>query len=303
MACAGGVYLQSFGEVMARFVRVLLRRLFTSQQLFVLLVISGAAVGATAQVVGPAGKPDAEAVQQISAALRKGNCPAVLQALNDRLPGKHPGVFLLAGSLYEDGLCLKANWERAIDMYLAAHRAGASVAAAHLAAGYARPAAGPDKAAALWWALQADIKLPEPCTEPKPLLEDADRFVAALAAWPGQRLDACVYILGVQASIIKSMNRLSIPVDAGFQGSFRFNFNPAAGAIEVVEEVNAEESATQVVTSDDRRSQKTKAVSEALRRLLYEVTARSALSRYSRPDGIDPSWRLTTAYRVEPALR
>jgi TPR repeat protein len=101
-----------------------------------------------------------KAVQAVSAAMGRSDCVAAASALNAGLAKSHPEVWLLAGAMFEDGLCLKANWDRALNFYQRADGAGLPSAAARLAAGYATAAGGRDLAASLWWAARAKTALP-----------------------------------------------------------------------------------------------------------------------------------------------
>jgi hypothetical protein len=88
-----------------------------------------------------------KAVQAVSAAIALGDCVAAASALNAELAKAHPEVWMVAGAMFEEGLCLKANWECTLNFYQRADVAGQPGAAARLAVGYATPAGGRDLAA------------------------------------------------------------------------------------------------------------------------------------------------------------
>jgi hypothetical protein len=51
--------------------------------------------------------------------------------------------------MHDDGTCVKADWEKAVNLYMLALQAGSQTAAPRLVAGYARPSR--DNGMALWW--------------------------------------------------------------------------------------------------------------------------------------------------------
>jgi hypothetical protein len=114
---------------------------------------------------------------------------AAIGALNNGLAAAYPGVLLMAGTMFDEGLCLKPNWERAERLYLRAQKAGHRGGRLRLIAGLAAP--GSDPAAALWWAQQENGPLPSPCPVPEMAAFDAERFVAELKLSSPQRVAAC----------------------------------------------------------------------------------------------------------------
>jgi len=72
------------------------------------------------------------AVQAVTEAMVKRDCTAAAAALNAGLAKQHPEVWLLAGAMFEDGLCLKPNWDRAVNFYQRADSAGQPAAALRL---------------------------------------------------------------------------------------------------------------------------------------------------------------------------
>ena len=82
-------------------------------------VVTGALLALVAASAGAAGrkeppsKVEEQAVAGIHDALRASDCALVASRLNDGLKRKYPSVYLLAGTLYEQGVCLKPDCERA----------------------------------------------------------------------------------------------------------------------------------------------------------------------------------------------
>lgn len=258
-----------------------------------------------------------EAVQAVWAHLERKDCVGAVKRLNEGLAKGLPGVLKLAGAMYEEGLCLSRNWERAAGLFQKAFDAGAVTAGARLAAGHATPAGGPDQAAALWWALRSNVALPAPCDEVRPLVDDTERFVAALRAWPAPRLDACVYAAAVLARIVADAHVPELAAQLGLFGTLRLAFVPAHGRaewsasdvaavaqpgtekIDTLRELGHPSIALRDTTARDRGGKSDKAAFEAA---LREVAER-ALKRHAAPPGIDPQWRVELTWRLDRDAR
>lgn len=236
---------------------------------------------------------DADTVRAVWAHIDNKDCAGAVRELNAGVGKNHPGVLLLAGAMFEGGVCLKQNWTRASDYFLRAHDAGHPRAAARLAAGYAAPVGGPDKAAALWWAVRAGSSLPMECMQVAPLVEDPDRFVKALQAWPQARIDACVYVAGVMNSITGDMDFSSRAALYGMKGELTLIYLPAQGRVEVqtdrIEFIQLQGvvDGNALLERDNRQFKREFALDA-------EVAAERALRRYVKPAVIDEAWRLTT---------
>lgn len=120
------------------------------------------------------------------------DCNAAVKQLKVGLDEARPEVALLAGSMYENGICVKRSWDHAVTFYVQAYDGGQLEAAERLAAGYADPVQGPDVAAALWWSLRGRVG-PQfsgnsSCAAGTEAEQDPDRFVAALRGWEPARL-------------------------------------------------------------------------------------------------------------------
>ncbi|MCE2917090.1 MAG: hypothetical protein ACOVOT_03200 [Rubrivivax sp.] len=234
--------------------------------------------------------------QEVAEAIGKRDCPAAVKLLNAGLAKGSHEILVLAATMYEDGLCLKPNWDRAVGLLQRAHAAGSPLAAPRLAAGYAGPAGGSDKAAALWWALQAKVGLPDACRSAEALVADADRFVAAIEAWPAGRLDHCAYVAGVMATVQGQIETGPLASAFGLAGEVRLVFVPATGSFEIGNSLAP--AASKQGRVDDASAQQAKR-SELL--ALVRQTTERAVGRYKRPEGLDASWVARWTVEFKPA--
>jgi TPR repeat protein len=233
-----------------------------------------------------------KAVQAVVDAVSQRDCAAAAAKLNAGLAKAYPEVMVLAGVLYEDGVCLKPNWQRAVGFYEKAAAAGRAEALARIAAGYAAPVGGRDMAAALWWSLRAKTPLPAPCAQVGALADDADRFVAALKAWPAGQLNACVHAAAVMATIQSEAAWPGLGAAHGLQGKVRISFVPERGQIDIVEDLAVSAPKASVVADPAAREREQRtALSGSLRQL-----ADRALKRYDKPNGIPAAWRVEAEY-------
>jgi hypothetical protein len=233
---------------------------------------------------------DAEkAVQAVYEAVTRGDCPAAVGALNAGLAKAYPAVWMLAGAMYEDGVCLKPNWDRAVSFYQRADTAGHPGAAARLAAGYAAPVGGRDLAASLWWAVRAKTALPAPCAQVAPLVDDVDRFVGALKAWPAGQLGACVYAGAVMSAVQGELSAPELASGYGLQGTIRLSFVPEQARLDISDDLTAAAGAgvQDAVTRDAEARSARAALTQQLRQ-----TAERAIRRYDKPTGVPASWRV-----------
>ena len=143
----------------------------------------------------------ANATKPVVQAIEARDCVAAVRELNVALAGATPEAFTLGGVMFEQGLCLKPNLERAKRLYARAVETGAAGARSRLAALHASPASGPDKGAAIWWGLQADLPLPKPCQVDTSIRGNAELFAQAVGSWTPSILDACVHVTGVLAAL------------------------------------------------------------------------------------------------------
>jgi hypothetical protein len=232
-----------------------------------------------------------KAVQAVVQAIGQRDCARAATQLNAGLAKAHPEVLLLAGGMYEEGLCLKPSWERAVSFYERAAAAGRPEAVPRIAAGYAAPVGGRDAAASLWWAVKAKTAMPAVCAQVAPLVDDPDRFVAALQAWPAGQLGACVYAAAVMATVQGEVAAPDTAAAYGQQGKLRFTFVPEQARIDIVEDLVAALPATVVLADAARREGEQRAARAALSARLRQVADR-ALKRYDKPAGVPAAWRV-----------
>jgi hypothetical protein len=264
-----------------------------------------AVVGAQAEG-GPrpwvADKLDDEAVASVWTYIDHKDCGGAVKELNAGVAKKYPGVLLLAGSMFEEGVCVKLNWPRALDFYERAHAAGHPHAAARIASGYAMPAAGPDPGATLWWALKGRQALPKACLDVASLVDDADRFVQGLQAWPRQRLDACAYVAAVVSTITGDLEFSGRAEAYGLRGSLVATFHPAQGQVDVrTDELDFIQMGG-LVSGNAVRDRESKLIKLEFERDIRSAADR-ALRRYARPSGIDPSWVVAIVFNFSYVVR
>ena len=245
------------------------------------------------QEAAPLTEPE-RAVQSVVDAITQGDCPGAVARLNAGLARAFPEVFGLAGAMYEEGLCLKPNWDRALAFYQRAAGAGQPGFTARIAAGYAAPIGGRDLATALWWALRAKTALPEPCARVAPLVDDADKFVAALNAWPAGQLGACAYAAAVMATIQAEAEAIRLGPASGLEGRYKVRLRAAQGEVDLVDELAAAGGA------DAARARRTIEAKQAVAAHLRQVADR-ALKRYDRPGAIASDWRPEAVFEFKGA--
>ncbi len=250
-----------------------------------------------------------ESTKLVVQAIEARDCVAAARELNVALAGATPEALALAGVMFETGLCLKANLERSARFYMKAVDAGAPSARSRLAGLYASPASGPDKGAAMWWSMQADLPLPKACLVEPGMRGNAEQFAKVLSSWPASVLDACVHVSGVLAAldaefVVKpaALGRTSVSVD----------FRPAAATLDVRSSQSAialvdnspraatssnagslfaSNSITQSATPEQMLALRAQEERQALIKRVESV-AKDALARYPRPAGMDAEWRI-----------
>jgi hypothetical protein len=213
--------------------------------------------------------------------------------LNAGIAKAYPEVLGLAGAMLEEGLCLKPNWDRALGFYEKALAAGQPGIAPRIAAGYAAPIGGRDQAAALWWSIRAKTALPAPCTSVAAVVDDADKFVAALNAWPAGRLAACAYAAAVMAMIQSEAESPALASTYGLKGSFKVNWVPAQGRADVDDALVLAMGAAPTTADDRDATQAKQAFSKRLRQVIDR-----ALKRYDKPAGIAADWQVQAQFAV-----
>lgn len=226
-------------------------------------------------------------VHKVRSRIEGRNCGGAVALLKDGLKAGYPEVALLAGSMYEQGICVKPDWDNAVTFYIQAYQGGLPVAAERLAAGCADPANGPDVAAALWWGLrERGATRYASCAVSAAAQQDPDRFVAELNSWDRGKQALCNYMVGVISTIsgeVKYPRRAQI---LGRDGEVVLRFLPAVPRIELGEGAEGD-------TLPDK----------AVARAGFETTLREAadraLRRYPQPPGIPASTEASVRYVFE----
>jgi TonB family protein len=157
-------------------------------------------------------------------------CAEAVNAVKPGLAAKKPHIMLLAGTMYEDGRCVKPDWEKAVALYMQAEEANEPKALERLAASYALP--GRDNGMALWWAARGAGRalLPSACIPRADPVANPAAFNDALAQMPPDVFQSCVYVVGVTNAIAA---RLHHPRSSYYSvsGRYRMSFVPAEARI------------------------------------------------------------------------
>ena len=247
-----------------------------------------------------------EVTKAVVKAIEARDCATAVRELNTALAGGSTEALLFGGAMFEQGLCLKQNTERAARLYQRAADAGAGDAKSRLAALYASPATGPDKGSAIWWGLQANLPLPKPCVVPSDVRGNVDAFAQALSAWPAGMLDACVHVTGVLAVLDSEFNIRSASES---QAGIAIDFRPATGSLDAGStqvtqslrdsstRVTEAHSMTGVLQSGSAPSVEQQRAQQLQQELLalakqVETVGRDALVRFPKPTSVDKDWRI-----------
>jgi len=246
----------------------------------------------------PTTEAENEVLDGVRAAVRSGDCALAVKRLNAGLPAKYPDLLLMAGAMYEHGVCLKANWDRAARMYSLAHDVGHQAGAYRLVAGYALP--GRQPSAALWWASKFKTSLlPEGCRSGVAVVDDVDSFTATLAAWPAARLQGCNYVVGVLAAVVGEMDYPAEALHFQLSGTVQMSFVPAQSALTWSTQEFDVVPFTGVVDGDSVRDRSSSVLRKSFERRLDDL-GKAALQRYPRPaEGVDPDWRMERRFEFD----
>lgn len=232
-----------------------------------------------------AATPGAEAAADIASRIEARDCALAVERLKDGLRKEYGEVELLAGSMYEHGVCVKRNWPRAVPFYVRAYEHGARGAAERLAAGYADPLNGPDMAAALWWAARGHRFSPASLGISEGAAADPDRFVAELRTWPLEKLIRYTYVVGVLSTVISEMRYPELAQRYGLGGEVIVRFFPAVPRIEVRRGETHEYQLLGVYNVNVLRDRGARPVNNSFETLVQEIGGR-ALKRYPQPPGL-----------------
>lgn len=225
-----------------------------------------------------AATPGAAAASKVLSRIEARDCAGAAILLREGLAQDYPKVDLLAGSMFEDGVCVKADWDRAVRFYSKAFAGGEKEAMYRLIAGFAAPEHGPDMAAALWWANRPKDEFSfKVCKVSELNRNDPDRFVEEVRAFPPARLATCNYLIGVLAAMSGEIRRPDIARMFSISGYVSVRFEPAVPRI-------ATQEYGMTVWGDNHLQAERKAVLEAAMRQAGE----RVLKRYPQPAAMVP---------------
>lgn len=273
-----------------------MRALFTAT---LLLATCGTALHA-----GAGTRSGSLVVDAIRGSIAAQNCQQAVDRLKSGLKNEYPEVYLLAGSMYENGICVRRDWDRAVTFYVQAHDAGEKDGAARIAAGYADPANGADVAAALWWATKTPPFRSGACGMPKEALADPDRFVAELKTWPQARLSICNYYVGVLSTIGAEVKYPDQAAAHAIGGDVKLRFLPGIPRIDLQRGESREYEMVGWVMVDALRDRKSRRMADGFETELSRVANR-ALQRYPHPGGIpaDTVVEMNFSFGIEYQMR
>jgi hypothetical protein len=240
--------------------------------------------------------PGDEVARKVRLYVEARDCSSAVARLNEGVAKKYPEVNMLAGAMFEHGVCVKADWDRAVGFYSNAFDGGQKAAMYSLMSGFAAPQHGPDMAAALWWGNRPTNDFSSSaCRVSAANREDPDRFVAELRSWPQQRLAQCNYVIGVMATIIGEIRFPTSAERLGLGGLFRLRFEPTVPRIDIKTEETREVAIGGWLDGnamDDRNARSVKGSFEASMRQVAD----RALKRYPQPAGIAPDSAIETKF-------
>jgi hypothetical protein len=233
--------------------------------------------------------PEAEWLAGVHSALNHRDCQLAVSRLNDGLAARFADAYLMAGTMFEDGLCVKAHWERAASLYRQAHAAGRPTGIYRLVAGLAHR----DAAVALWWAQKTGAPyLPDVCRVEAQVHGSAEAYAAALRDWPPGQLGGCSYVAGVQAAVFGELKHPTVALGRYVDGKVTMRFLPSTGRIEwqVVELEGV--LPTPFETPAATMARRDAAARQDLERYLETISQR-ALARYAKPPSLAMDGEIT----------
>jgi hypothetical protein len=253
-----------------------------------------------------AATPSQESAADVTNRIEAKDCVGAVEAMKNGLKREYPDVALLAGSMYEQGVCVKPDWNNAVLFYTQAYQEGRAEGADRLAAGFAAPEHGADVAAALWWVSHGRMQVEKggqplaPCAVTPDAAEDVDRFVAALKTWQPARLTMCNYVAGVMATLSAEVRYPDLAQAFGVGGDVTLRFLPAAPRIELKKGEAREYPLLGAVFNGDLLRDREARAGGGFEKAIGEVAER-ALRRYPHPDGIpaDAVFKLQYHFEVQ----
>lgn len=270
-----------------------------------LRVLAAAGMAALLPLPCAAAAPGQIAAAGVTSRLEAQDCAGAVEELKAGLKKNYAEVSLLAGSMYDHGICVPHDWDRAVLFYSQAYQAGMKEAADRLAAGFAAPENGADVAAALWWAGQGRMQgggsqVLAPCVVSPAAAQDIDRFVGELKTWPQSKLAMCNYVAGVMATLSAETKYPGRARAYGVGGEVVLRFLPAVPRIEMKTAGSHEYQLLGVVDGDTLRERGSTRVTGSFEQMLGAVADR-ALARYPQPQGIpaDAEFALRFIFELE----
>lgn len=269
-------------------------------------ILSGAFLfaGSTHARESIAQRSERQETASIERLLGDGMCTSAVDAIKSGLAAKKPYIMLLAGNMYEEGLCVKPDWNKAAGLYIRAEEAGQRFAIQRLAAGYARP--GMDNGMAIWWAAKGGgrASFPSRCIPAADPVNDPDGFNAALEKMAPATFQSCVYLIGVVSELLSQVRYPRVALRNSVTGSFKMEFVPAAGTITwTVEELEVDENSPNTFFRDlaVEELENPRTIKNSLINYL-KGKSNFALARYPRPAGDfapDYTYQFKYAFKIE----
>jgi len=236
--------------------------------------------------------PDSRETRRVQAYLDSKDCPGAVKAVKDGIKARQPDVLLMAGTMMEDGVCMKADWEKAVTLYEMAYQAGSPTAWSAMVAALA--VAGRDNGRALWYSAQKRRRLPSYCYPKADPLKDPDAFNGELERMAPDLFKACVYMVGVTHEVAGHAQYPIAALHHGVQGDLTMKFVPSTGTIswtfvKTADGMASVRSMSSAQFDDERK------IEEKLLNYLTK-NGQFALARYTRPEGIDPGLVLSIVF-------
>jgi hypothetical protein len=193
----------------------------------IICVLAAATASAAPKYV----KSDDGATAQIRHLIVAGRCQEAVDALKVGVKAKQRDVLLLAGSMYDEGLCLASNWDKAARLYVLADEAGNGSGIPRLITGYAK--AGRDNGMALWWLAKSNARnyFPQQCIPRSDPDADPDGFNGELERMPVALFQGCVYLVGVATEVFTHAQYPPAAIRYRLWGTYVMKFSAANATI------------------------------------------------------------------------
>jgi hypothetical protein len=256
-----------------------------------LRVLAAAGLAASLSLPCAAAAPGQISAAAVTSRIEARDCAGAVDELKAGLKQGYAEVSLLAGTMYDHGVCVQRDWDKAVLFYSQAYQAGVKEAADRMAAGFAAPENGADVVAALWWASHGRMvtapggQVLAPCAASPAAAYDIDRFVAELKTWPQWQLAMCNYVAGVMSTLTAETKYPGRARAYGVGGEVMLRFLPAVPRIELKKAGSHEYQILGAVNGTMQRERESARVTGGFEKMLAAVAER-ALARYPQPAGI-----------------